>query len=162
AAWLLVLAVVGPAAGVLCYRALARAPSQARDEGAAAVARPEPPALVKKEASAPPPADDGAKPKPEGVKMAEEPKPGLVWREKATLQFKGWIESLALSPDGKMVAAVGMPSGRMDGVCDVTLWDASTRAKRAALSGRARAKEMKPAPAILFSPDGKTLALIGR
>src|SRR5262249_11105583 len=88
--------------------------------------------------------------------------PGLVWREQATLQFKGWVESLALSPDGKMVAAVGMPSGRMDGVCDVTLWDASTRAKRAALSGRARAKEMKPAPAILFSPDGKTLALIGR
>jgi RNA polymerase sigma factor (sigma-70 family) len=162
AAWLLVLAVVGPAAGVLCYRALAGAPSQAKHGGAAAVARPEPPALVKKEASAPPPADEGAKPKPEVVKMAEEPKPGVVWREQATLQFKGWIESLALSPDGKMVAAVGMPSGRMDGVCDVTLWDASTRAKRAALSGRARAKQMKPAPAILFSPDGKTLALIGR
>src|SRR5262249_36626444 len=67
------------------------------------------------------------------------------------------IDALAISPDGRLVAAAGVgPGDQDDPPTLLTLWEAGT--------GRKRAGVQLPAAnacALGFSPDGKLLAVVG-
>ncbi len=65
---------------------------------------------------------------------------------RASWQTESWINGLAFSPDGKILA-----SGCGDNI--IRLWDATTLRLLASLRGHAGA-----VAAVAFAPDGKTLA----
>jgi WD40 repeat protein len=72
-------------------------------------------------------------------------------KERATLEWNGgWAMSLAFSPDGKTLAAVG---GEFINAGRVVLWDVATAKKRVALD-----EHTAIVRSVAFSPDGKTLA----
>ena len=62
------------------------------------------------------------------------------------MTHNSWVNSLAFSPDGKVLAS-GSKSQT------IKLWDAATGQEQATLQGH-----MKPVFSLAFSPDGKLLA----
>jgi WD40 repeat protein len=73
-------------------------------------------------------------------------------KRRATLDTRRPLASVALSPDGRTLAAgLGTTKGRDR--CDVLLWDVATGKERATLEGHSL-----DVAALSFSPDGRTLA----
>ncbi len=69
---------------------------------------------------------------------------------------EGYVESMAVSPDGKVIAAgFGVRSVAGDGRRGVVLWDAATRSR---LGEEPLAMNEGNVVALAFSPDGKKLA----
>jgi WD40 repeat protein len=84
--------------------------------------------------------------------------------ERATLKGQSRIESVVFSPDGKTVAMGGLQDA-------ITLWDATTGQKRATLKIKEILRvangisfpsgPLDPQPAVILSPDGKTILTAG-
>ncbi len=76
-----------------------------------------------------------------------------------TFKLDGFVSSVALSNDGKTVAAVGL-NGHPDKTttCEIKLWDAATGREIRSLTVDAKAAQNWTAR-LAFAPDGKTLVL---
>jgi len=112
----------------------------------------------------------GARPRPaeaERQRAAEKIAPGhLVWREKIAFNLwpsRGFVQAIALAPDGKTLAAMGVPEGIPGGLDDlltdmgVNLWNVQSGKKAGSLR---RTADLMVPPSVLafaFAPDGKTL-----
>jgi RNA polymerase sigma factor (sigma-70 family) len=91
---------------------------------------------------------------------APQPAPAAVWQERMTFQADaGQVFAVALSPDGKVLAA-GYGKGPNNGA--VKLWDTATGKEKAELRAERRLPDTPVLPlavveSVAFSPDGKRL-----
>src|SRR5262245_57168215 len=81
--------------------------------------------------------------------LCAEPSVGVT-----TLVHEGQVNSIAFSPDGKTLAAVGE---RRDKSGEIVLWDVGTSKTANRLFGHGAAVQK-----VVFSPNGKTLATMNQ
>jgi len=105
-----------------------------------------------------------AEPRRAAAKIA--PGPRLVWREKIAFNLwpsRGFVQAIALAPDGKTLAAMGVPEGIPGGRDDlltalgVNLWNVQSGKKAGSLRGTADLMVPPSVSAFAFAPDSKTL-----
>jgi WD40 repeat protein/tRNA A-37 threonylcarbamoyl transferase component Bud32 len=107
---------------------------------------------------------------PDGRALATVSRDGTVklWdvstgREKVILpQRMRALTVLALTPDGKMLAVVGLVDTPGRPTTSVSLWDTTTWQQRAVFSEQAETPEKLPTGVMALSPDCKTLASAGQ
>jgi WD40 repeat protein len=79
----------------------------------------------------------------------------LPWDEKDN-PYNWWSRTIAFSPDGRMLAP------GYYGSCIVRIWDAASSKQIRQLNFKDDAKDFSTVESVVFSPDGKTLAVSGR
>src|SRR5262249_35191644 len=73
-----------------------------------------------------------------------------------TFQIAGYVPSVAISPDGKMVAAIGIAEEKHRQTCEIRLWETGTAKEIRRFNVDAKQHGVQSAR-LVFSGDGKTL-----